>query len=54
MKLVDTWKRCGACIGFCARLGDRFFTTGVTQMEQLVELLNKLVVPSYAKLAYQN
>ena len=57
MQLVEMWKKCGACIGFCI---ERFFDTGIAEMEQLVEMLvsnaklsiSPRVLPSYATLLW--
>ena len=60
MQLVEMWEKCGACIGFCIGLGERFFDTGIAEMEQLVEMLvsnaklsiSPRVLPSYATLLW--
>ena len=60
MQLVKMWKKCGACIGFCIGLGDKFFDTGIAEMEELVKMLQSnanssispRVLPAYATLLW--
>ena len=61
MELVDLQDKAGSCAGFCISLGEEFFSTGVSEVDQdLLPVLmkqaggavNSRVIPSDATLLW--
>ncbi len=50
MDIVQLWKNCSSCVGFCVSLGKTFLETGVREIDEVIlphlaALANDLVVP---------
>ena len=62
MRLVQLWKACSTCVGFCIGLGDAFFSDGgvnhvdntilPTIISHAAEGISPRVLPSYAILLW--
>ena len=57
MKLAQMWKACSSCAGYCIGLGEKFFSTGVKDVDEQVlpelssnsaEGISPRVLPGYA------
>ena len=58
MNLVDLWKKAGSCAAFCIRLGNTFFSEGITQVDDEItpllldsiekNTLSPRVLPAYS------
>ena len=48
MKLVDTWKKCGACIGFCIGLGEKFLPLELHRWSNLQRCLSLMLTVTLA------
>ena len=50
MELSDLWESCSPCVGFCVSLGDKFFSTGVQEVDAVIQphlssMVGRAVVP---------
>ena len=57
--LAESWKACSSCVGFCIGLGERFFNTGIKDVDNTLtpyiisraaDGVSPRVFPSYASL----